>query len=182
VCCGDQSFSLQEAARDQRPCRMRWMGISRTRLRPVRARRRRPDLHRPTSAAATTGSEAQAVASLRSCCPSAGAPTSAPAPPLLPATPLAAGAVKGEALPDVAEVAPDAPPCQLPAAPSAAPTARLTAAAVLAHRRSDPAIAGRQVQRSPPSKSAMAPSDVLASSATFARGESRKNWRWGRLL
>jgi hypothetical protein len=123
------------------------MGLCRPCPRPARARLRRcTDPHRPTSAAgAMTGFGATSVASLR-VSPSVEAPSSAMAPPLLPATPTAAGDVKDHGSRDVGEA--------LAASASASTRA---AAVLLAHRRSDPAIGGRRgpsvvagVRRSPP--------------------------------
>jgi hypothetical protein len=104
------------------------MGLSRPRPRAVLARcGRRPDPHRPTSAAgSTTGSRAHF-------CPSVRAPTSAMAPRLLPASPMAAEDVKDHALRDMGE-----------APVASASTSALVAAVLLASRRSDLAIGGRR--------------------------------------
>ena len=107
------------------------MGLSRPRPWPVRARRRRHlDLHRPTSAAtAAAGSGSPSASSLVR----AAFPAQAPHP----------------ALGCVGDIFLGAPPCRMAAALAAnASAASLAAAAMLAHRRSDPAIRGRLVRRS----------------------------------
>ncbi|KAM0851259.1 hypothetical protein ACQ4PT_052548 [Festuca glaucescens] len=130
------------------------MVLLRPHPRPVRARHRRPDLLRSSSSAATeTRSSPLAVTSLRACWLSAGVRPSALAPPILPAPSVAAGCIEDPALQGVDEFLLDAPSPQMPAAPAAA---LADAAAMLAHRGSDPAFGGRMVRRSPRPKPATA--------------------------
>lgn len=121
------------------------MGLSRPPRRPVRARhRRRPDLLRSSSSAlAGTRSGTPAASSPLACCLNAVSLPSAAALPVLPASPVTAGCFEDPALLVVGEFVLDASPRRMPAAPAAA----LAAAAVLAHRRSDPSIGGRVVPK-----------------------------------
>lgn len=125
-------------------------GLSRPGLRPVRARRRHPDiLHSSFSAVAATGSGSSVAPSLCTCFRNAGSRPSAPATPVLSAPHVAAGSVEDPALGGVGEVMLDAHARRLPATPAAALAA---AAGMLARRRSDPAIGERMVQGSPQCK------------------------------
>jgi hypothetical protein len=106
------------------------------------------------------------MASLRSCCLTTGAPTSAPATFLLPATPMVTSGVKDPELRKLGEIVPDA----LPPASANDSMVNLAAAALMAQRRSHPSIGGRRVGCSPlPKPAPLAPTSPNLSACSTTR-------------